>query len=507
MSMLERMRAMKARGAEPRVPTSKGLTMNEVTREEALAKFGYKSFRTGQAEIIDAICGGSEGVLAVMATGAGKSALFQIPAIMTKHLTIVVSPLIALMKDQVDNLNALGIPAGVLNSMQTPKQQQEMLSDILAGKYEILYCSPERFDNKDFMNLIQSIRVGLFAVDESHCVSAWGHDFRPSYARLNEVIKQIDPQQVVALTATATEKVKEDICQMLGMPDAKQFVRGVKRDNLEVCIFNDNGMSRQATITDAVREYGESVTGIVYVATRKEADSLTMFMKSRKVDAICYHAGLKDKDRKEIQEHWAENGGVVVATSAFGMGIDRSDVRFVIHSGFTGSLEEWYQEIGRAGRDGEPSVALTLWNVKNDYHTQKFLIDLTNPEEADVKKFWRWMLNYSFTIARPNSLTTTVNMTQKDMAQASGCANVGSCISFLKKEGMVETKGRGKYQVTLQKKDMDYTAIRDQRRAALDKLNNLVNFYQSKNCRFDHICKYFGDDSFSGQCNNCDNCQ
>jgi ATP-dependent DNA helicase RecQ len=340
-----------------------------------------------------------------------------------------------------------------------------------------------------------------------NCISSWGHDFRPSFARLGDVIRQVTPEQVLAVTATATEKVKEDICTVLGLNNAKVYVRGIVRENLELCIFNDTGMNRESSIAEAVRDYGTDATGIVYVASKKEADNLGRYLQKRGVRATTYHGGLKDTERKAIQEGWATNGGVVVATSAFGMGIDRADVRFVIHSGFTGSIEEWYQEIGRAGRDGLPSTALTLFNLKEDYNIQMHLIGLTTPDGDSIKSFWKWMRNHAMSIALPHAKTTTVSMTQKQMGGLSQCKCVGAAISFLKGYDLVQTKGRGKYQVSLEKKEIDFDSMAEKRKKNIKKFYDLVNFYKTGSCRFKIICEYFGDDSFVGRCGNCDNCQ
>jgi ATP-dependent DNA helicase RecQ len=483
-----------------------GLSVTRDRDEVRSSVFGFESFRPGQAEIIDEVVSGKSGVLAVMATGSGKSALFQIPAIMSDRMAIVVSPLIALMKDQVDALKSLGVAADLVNSSQTQKEQRETMSRVLAREVEILYVSPERFGNNEFMNSIRSVSIGLFAVDEAHCISSWGHDFRPSYSRLAEVIRKLRPQQVVALTATANERVRDNICESLGVPAAKKYVRGVYRDNMTIGIMSDDGRDRFRIIKSVVRD-GNGATGIIYVATRKEAASLCKYLEGNGVDAAFYHAGLKDKDRKEIQEEWTANGGVVVATSAFGMGIDRADVRFVIHSGFTGSLEEWYQEIGRAGRDGEECICLSLFNMGPDYRMQMYLIDLTNPESGQVRKFWAWLRAVAGRNARDEEVkTATVEMTQKKMETASGVANVGACMSFLRRQGLVVTLGRGKYQVKLTDAAPNYEAANLERKEKTGKLNELVSFFKSGECRFVYVCRYFGDDTFTGKCGDCDNC-
>jgi superfamily II DNA helicase RecQ len=336
-----------------------------------------------------------------------------------------------------------------------------------------------------------------------NCISRWGNDFRPAYAELGGVIERINPRQVVALTATATEKVREDICRSLHIEGAKRFIQSVYRPNLQFAIVEATGHERD----EYIRVVSEGAnTGIVYAATRKDAESITEYLCTHGVKATCYHAGLHPKKRTEIQNEWSEDGGIIIATSAFGMGIDRPDVRFVIHNGLSPSIEDFYQAVGRAGRDGKDALCLTLCDFSNDYRTQVFLIDTTSPSGKDVKGFWAWLKRVAAIEAQGNS-SVEIKMIQKDMSEQSGYHNVGACISFLKQEGLVKTLGRGSYQVRLDLDDaFDVSQIDGSRQSRIDKLNQFTSLCRDNGCRYRHICDYFGDLSLDKDCGKCDNC-
>ena len=509
-SMLERLRALKAKGVLSNIPVAEPLRSEpEMTPAEALAVFGHASFRSGQEEIINEIINGRDGVLAIYPTGYGKSLLYQVPAIIVEGMTIVVSPLIALMKDQVDKLQKVGIKAILVNSSLSAKQEREAIGEVISGVVKILYVSPERFENEDFNRSINGLNVGLMAIDEAHCISRWGHDFRRSYAKLGSVIRRVRPKRVVALTATATKEVQDDICENLGMRNAKRFVRGVYRPNLSLAVEWGYGNSRveaMRQIVGALNKEGSN-TGIVYAPTRAVAESICQYFRAGGIDASFYHAGLGSKERTAIQNKWSENGGVIVATCAFGMGIDRPDVRFVIHSGLSSSIEDWYQEIGRAGRDGADALCVSFWDAGKDYETQMTLINMSNPGGDEAKSFWVWLKRLAVMEAKPGADTVTINLTQKDMGLRSGCFNVGGCISFLKKVGMVVTLGKGKYRVSVNGgENLDFSEMDERRQSKIRKVDEVVRFYSTKDCRVAFICDYFGDTSFAGKCGTCDNC-
>jgi len=481
----------------------------KMTMEESLGVFGHSGFRNRQQDVIEKIIGIPGGLLAVFPTGWGKSLCYQVPALMVDGMSIVVSPLIALMKDQVDKLKDLGVKAELINSSLTQKQYVKVMESVSSGSVDILYVAPERFDNSTFMSEIFGMDIGLFVVDEAHCISRWGHDFRPSYTRLGDVIGRLRPKRVVAFTATATTAVQGDICEQLKVPDAKRVVHGVWRDNLQVAMIPRIGKNRLGTIRILVEEYRRNgvSTGIIYSSTRKEATAICGFLKRNNLKATLYHAGLKQRERDDVQDDWARDGGTIVATCAFGMGIDKADVRFVIHSGLCPSIEDWYQEIGRAGRDGKRSFCLSVWD-HCDYEVQKFLIGLLNPDSKEVQKFWEWIRTRASCSGSADDKKVILEMTQKEMSAQSKCASVGACVGILKKVGAVNIVGRGRYEVSLTAPaKFDYAELSKNRNEKIAKLNELVSFFNSRECRGDYICQYFGDESFSPGCGICDRCE
>ena len=497
-------------------PDSKSICQFSGDKNEILKKyFGFDSFRLGQQEIIDTIINDEEckGVLAVMATGAGKSLLFQLPAMMSNGLTIVVSPLISLMKDQVDSMVDKGMEACTINSTMTDKQVDDVMSNL--GDCKLLYVSPERFKNEDFVNSIVRQRIGLFAVDEAHCISQWGHDFRLSYSKLKEAIKSVSPARVVALTATATPEVQEDICRQLNMENAHKFVRGTYRSNLKISINQCSEDNKIRSVTNRLekliyklRDDGvKNPTGIIYTATKKYAEVISRHLNGIGYRATFYHGGLGGKARTNIQDGWAKNGGIIVATCAFGMGIDRPDVRFVFHCGLTGSISEWWQMIGRSGRDGKEALCMTFFDQTPDYELQMFLLNMTNPTASDIKRFWKWLLKFAYRQVEPGAKTTVVNLTQKEMSSKSGCYNVGSIVSFLKKRNLISTLGRGKYRVMLKNPEFDFAALDELRKKNIMALNNVLDFFRSDCCRMAYICEHYGDTTFVGRCEGCDWCR
>lgn len=349
--------------------------------------FSFREFRPGQKEIIKTIISGKD-VVALMPTGGGKSLCYQLPAVILPGLTVVISPLIALMKDQVDALSARGIPAVFINSSLGSTEIKEKIAEIKKGKIRILYIAPERLASESFRNIFSNLDINFLAVDEAHCVSQWGHDFRPDYLNIKEHIKKLKKRPIVAaFTATATPEVKDDIVKRLELENPVVFTRGFDRPNLKFfCECNIKPSRRYAEVLRIVKSIKGS--GIVYALTRKETEALADFLQENGLKAAAYHAGITAPARGKIQNDFMENRfRIIVATIAFGMGVDKSDVRFVIHAGMPGSLESYYQEAGRAGRDGQPAFCVLL-HSKKDSNTHKFFIRMNHDEMIEGGKGW-----------------------------------------------------------------------------------------------------------------------
>ncbi|WP_203340083.1 DNA helicase RecQ [Planococcus beijingensis] len=346
--------------------------MLESAKKLLKSHFGYESFRIGQEQAITQVFEGHNSIC-VMPTGGGKSMCYQIPALVMEGTTIVVSPLISLMKDQVDALLAAGIPAAYINSSLDFDEVRETLMDVQRGAIKLLYIAPERLDSEMFLNELQGVHVPLIAVDEAHCISQWGHDFRPSY-RLISRMTELFPNNptVLALTATATPQVREDICRILNIEEEHTIMTGFERANLTFSVIR--GQDRERFVKEYV-EKNEKEAGIIYAATRKTVDSVYEMLIKKGIKAAKYHAGMPDNERKIGQERFLNDEvTVMVATNAFGMGIDKSNIRFVIHYQLPKNMESYYQEAGRAGRDGLPSECIVLY-ASQDVQTQRFLID------------------------------------------------------------------------------------------------------------------------------------
>ena len=342
-------------------------------RMEILEKtFGYRSFLPGQQRAVDCLLSGRD-CLAVMPTGGGKSICYQLPALCLPGITIVVSPLISLMKDQVESLIQSGVPAAYLNRSLTEKQYNLALQRAEAGWYKIIYVAPERLHTPSFQRFARYADIRLVAVDEAHCVSQWGPDFRPSYLRIPDFLEGLPHRPVVgAFTATATAQVREDILKKLGLEQPESFVTGFDRENLRFDVVSPE--DKKAELLRQVEQY-PGQCGIIYCATRKAVEQVHEFLLDRGISATRYHAGLDQEERQKNQEDFLyDRVQVVVATNAFGMGIDKSNVRFVIHYNMPKDLEGYYQEAGRAGRDGAPANC-TLLFARNDVNTAKFLIE------------------------------------------------------------------------------------------------------------------------------------
>ena len=336
--------------------------------------FGYDSFRSGQEDIIHSILEGRD-ALAVMPTGAGKSICYQVPALLLPGITLVISPLISLMQDQVKSLNESGIHAAFINSSLTEAQVSKALGMARKGTYKIIYAAPERLESAGFLDFALNTHISMITVDEAHCISQWGQDFRPSYLKIVDFIERLPRRPVVsAFTATATEEVKIDIECILKLKEPSIIVTGFDRENLYYQVEHISGKNKDAFVTDYIgRHRGES--GIIYCATRKNVDTLYENLFKGGVPVTRYHAGIDNELRKKNQDDFIyDRTPIIIATNAFGMGIDKSNVRFVIHYNMPQSMENYYQEAGRAGRDGENSQCILLFSPQ-DVMINKFLLE------------------------------------------------------------------------------------------------------------------------------------
>jgi ATP-dependent DNA helicase RecQ len=406
--------------------------VDQIDLQPALGRFGLTQFRKGQEEVIRHVIAGHD-CLCVMPTGGGKSLCYQLPTIVRPGLTIVVSPLIALMKDQVDTLVKRGISATLINSTLSTQEQNQRLDHVAGGHYSLVYVAPERLRNPKFLESIRSTPVQLLAVDEAHCISEWGHDFRPDYHRLGKFRESLGGVQTIALTATATPRVRQDIVDSLKLKVAKHFITGFARDNLYFGSLNCTGDREK---DKQLLEFLESQdgAGIIYAATRKRCESLfELISKELKMSVGVYHAGLMPDQRKLIQEQFMSGQlKMIVATNAFGMGIDKSDLRYVIHYNTPGTLEAYYQEAGRAGRDSLPSQCVLLYSAQDRY-VQEFFIENANPPRDLLQ------LVYEFLLARDEDPIELTAEEIRDQANAPATAEaINSCLQILGRTSVME---------------------------------------------------------------------
>ena len=485
-----------------------------MTPEEALLQyFGMPSFRQPQRAIIDSILSKKD-TLVVMPTGGGKSLCFQLPALLLPGVTLVVSPLIALMKDQVDALQARGLPAGLLNSSQTLEEQHATLEAIRARTLKLVYVAPERFRSKSFLNALPADAISLLAIDEAHCLSQWGHDFRPDYMRLGEVRKALGSPPCIALTATATPDVQADIMKVLEMRDQAEFVAGFARENLSFKVRKiGSNADKQEALLRLIRKHK---TGIVYCATRKSVDAVAATIEPFAGSVIRYHGGLSDKERTEAQEIFMQRkSDVVVATNAFGMGIDRADIRFVCHYEMPGSVEAYYQEGGRAGRDGAPSTCEMLFSYA-DKRVQDFFIEGANPGKELIAQVFDLLCAES-------DESHEVKLPVDDLCERLSAPNgrkvnpmaVSTAISVLSRQKWIERfdvpgrrlKGTRILKLGQSGRDLPLDAqalaIKAQRDEA--RLKSVIDFAYASSCRQQWILNYFGEKD-SEACKRCDSC-
>jgi ATP-dependent DNA helicase RecQ len=401
--------------------------------ESHLAHFGLQSFRPGQREVIEAVLAGQD-CLCIMPTGGGKSLCYQLPSVVRHGTTLVVSPLIALMKDQVDTLTARGLRATFINSSLSLEESRDRMARMTAGEYDLVYIAPERLRNRSFQEAVAATKVQLLAVDEAHCISEWGHDFRPDYARLGQFRERLGNPQTIALTATATPIVRKDIVELLRLREPQVFITGFARPNLHFEVRNL--WSKSLKFQNLVEFLDETPgAGIIYGATRKRceeiAEELSALKLKRKIKP--YHAGLEPDRRRTVQEEFMSGQvPVIAATNAFGMGIDKADLRFVVHFDMPGSLEAYYQEAGRAGRDGLDSHCLLLFNER-DRELQEWFIENSYPPRETIEKVYNFLRKID---ADPIQLT--LQEVKEELGLDTSNEGVAACEKILEKAGALE---------------------------------------------------------------------
>ena len=487
-------------------------------RAVLLQRFGYPDFRPGQAVIIEAVLAGQD-VLAVMPTGSGKSLCYQLPAVSREGCTLVISPLIALMKDQVDSLQGQGVAATYINSSLPPQEQHERLRACRAGTYDLLYVAPERFRSQRFVDAISETRVSLFAIDEAHCISEWGHDFRPDYLRLREAVALPSRPQVLALTATATVDVQQDIVQQLGRPGMQPFVYGFDRANLVYRVLPLNGQAAKLRALQQMLVAQNDGSTIVYTSTRRAAEEIAGVLKERGAEVLLYHAGLPDAFRKQAQDAFmARPNSLIVATNAFGMGIDKPDVRYVVHYNLPRSLEAYYQEAGRAGRDGEEAHCVLLFSY-GDVRIQEFLVEHNNPTREVVEHVYEL-----FAAMGPPGTEFQPSSMLRNLGPGGSAMQLAATVRLLEKAGYVEQitnfaagddgpAGMSNTLVRLAGERvaphalvLDDVALRRRRQHELAKIRRMVGYANARECRRRKILGYFGEAWTEANCNACDHC-
>ena len=481
----------------------------KVTRELTKMKrtlrevFNLDNLRPGQAEVMRSVLEGNH-TLAIMPTGAGKSLCYQLPTLHLPGTTVVVSPLISLMKDQVDKLEDAGLEASQLNSALTTQEREENLEQIKTENSDFVFITPERFTTSEFLADLRKQTINFVVIDEAHCISEWGHDFRPAYLSLGSAVKSLGSPPVLALTATATPEVTADIEKQLDIGKLRVIRTGIFRPNLRFEVKRvTNEREKHEELVQVLREHDG--TGIIYCATVKTVEALTDWLKSFDFKIEKYHGRMKASERKENQEAFmAGDLKAIVATNAFGMGIDKSDIRFVVHYQMPGSLEAYYQEAGRAGRDGETALCSLFYQL-GDRRTQQFFLGGKHPKFDDILAVYQALE----TLGAADNPVTLLALQEHANTVADGRVRV--VLSLLKELKLVKELRGGKFRLLctdVEQRELEVLARLSEEKTEKDKekLERVMQYGQSAKCRWRLLHEYFGEEMEEERCGMCDNC-